>query len=496
MKRRLIRMLLSDNRLMRLIPFGYRLTQSFPFGYRLTQSIPFGYRRRMTRGMGNNPILPVIGGIGLGSVMMALLDPVAGKRRRANVRDGIAYALENTSGTFGRRSVPFGYWLTRSIPFGYLRRTPRETGINQVLPVIGGIGLGGLVMALLDPVAGRRRRDRVRDEITHALDTSGLGERTRGLAAQAISVIKKDTPDKALAARVRSRLSRIVSHPRAIEVYVDQGRVTLAGAVLSREVGRLLDYVRNVRGVHTVDNRLESHDHPDVPSLQDGNMREGLRFDHGDWSPATRLLSSLAGGALMAYGIRRRGLAGAALGMMGAGLITRGATNKGLKSLIGMAEGSRAFEFQKTINIQAPVDAVYAFCNDLANFPRFLSRVREVVSKGNGITHWVVEGPAGGSVEWDAEITRSLPNRTLAWKSLPDMMVDNAGLIRFDSNPDGSTRVDIRLSYNPPMDAAGHPAAARFGSDPESEMEADLLRMKNLIEAANQPRAVAQKDKR
>ncbi len=458
----------------------------------------------MTREIGYNPILPVIGGIGLGSAIMALLDPVAGKRRRANVREGIAYALENTSGTFGRRSVPFGYWLTRSIPFGYLRRTPRESGYNQVLPVIGGIGLGSLVMALLDPVAGRRRRARVRDEITHALDTSGtigatargLGERTRGFAAQAISVIKKDTPDKALAGRVRSRLSRIVSHPRAIEVYVDQGRVTLAGAVLSGEVGRLLDYVRNVQGVHTVDNRLESHDRADVPSLQDGNMRAGLRFDQDNWSPATRVLSSLAGGALMAYGIRRKGLAGAALGVIGAGLVTRGATNKGIKNLIGLAEGNRAFEFQKTIDIQAPVDAVYSFCNDLANFPRFLSRVREVVSKGNGITHWVVEGPTGGSIEWDAEITRSLPNRTLAWKSLPDMVVDHAGLIRFDSNPDGSTRVDIRLSYNPPLDAAGHPAAERFGTNPESEMEADLMRMKNLIEAANQPRAVAQKDKR
>jgi uncharacterized membrane protein len=345
----------------------------------------------------------------------------------------------------------------------------------------------------------------MRDEISHRLNDTGrvigktardFGHRTTGFAAQAVSAFQKeDVSDDVLAARVRSRLGRVVSHPHAIEVYADQGRVTLAGAILSHELERLLRHVGKVPGVHSVNSRLEAHRRSDnVPSLQDGRGRAGMRFDlmQADWSPTTRLLSTLGGSALLTYGIRRKDWAGAALGAVGACLFARGATNKGLKRLIGIGGGRRAVDFHRTINIQAPVNLVYDFWNNLENFPRFMSRVREVVDRGNGISHWVVEGPGGVPIEWDAMITKFIPNRVLAWKSLPGSGIDSAGLIRFDSNPDGSTRVNIRFSYNPSMGAVGHAAAALFGADAESQMETDMMRMKNLIEGANPPRDAAQ----
>jgi uncharacterized membrane protein len=55
-------------------------------------------------------------------------------------------------------------------------------------------------------------------------------------------------------------------------------------------------------------------------------------------------------------------------------------------------------------------------------------------------------------------------------------------MYRFQSNPDGSTRIDIRLSYNPPAGALGHAIASIFGSDPKHQMEQDLVRFKSLIE--------------
>jgi uncharacterized membrane protein len=417
------------------------------------------------QGIGFNRVLPWLGGVGLGGAVMALLSPPAGGRRR-----------------------------TRLTPFGYWRGSQQRFGFNQVLPWLGGVGLGSAVMALLDPIAGGERRARMREGITHALDDTGsvLGKTTR----QAVSAFKKeDVSDDTLVGRVRSRLGRVVSHPHAIEVYADQGRVTLAGPVLSHEVERLLRHVWKVPGVRSVNNRLESHMRSDnVPGLQERMGRDGTPFDlmQADWSPARRLLTALGGGALLAYGIRRGDWAGAALGAMGAGLFARGATNRGVKRLIGVRGGRRAVDFHKTINIKAPVSVVYDFWNNLENFPRFMSRVREVVNKGNGVSHWVVEGPGGVAVEWDAMITKFIPNRVLAWKSLPGTGIDSAGLIRFDSNPDGSTRVDIRFSYNPPMGAIGHAAAALFGADPESQMDTDMMRMKNLIEGANPPRDAAQ----
>jgi uncharacterized membrane protein len=396
--------------------------------------------------------------------------------------------------------------LNRLIPFGYRQRSPRASRFNQVLPWIGGIGLGSIAMALLDPVAGRRRRARLRDGVTHALNNTGnaigtttrdLSHRTRGLAARTISVFnKKDVPDEVLVERVRSRIGRLISHPHAIEVHADQECVTLAGPVLLREVDRLLRGVSKVPGVRSVENRLEVHKRAEnVPSLQGGKGWTGAQFElmQVNWSPATRLLSALTGGSLLAYGLRRRDWTGAALGMIGVGLFARGATNIEMKRLIGVGGGRRAVDFQKTINIQAPVNVVYDFWTKLENFPRFMSRVRWVVDKGNGVSHWVMAGPVGVEVEWSAVITEQIPNRVLAWKSLPGTAIDNAGLIRFDPNPDGGTRVNIRLSYNPPLGAIGHAAAALFGADPDRVMDEDLMRMKNLIEGANPPRDAAQR---
>jgi uncharacterized membrane protein len=474
---RLIRSRSLGDRLVRLAPFGGRLIRPTSFGDRLIRFTPLGYRRSMLQGVGINRVLPWLGGVGLGTAMMALLDPMARGRRR-----------------------------TRLFPLGYRRSSQRGIGFNQVLRWLGGIGLGSAVMALLDPVAGGRRRARMRYGITHAMNDTGdvigktardLGHRTTGFASQAFSGFKtEDAADDVLAERVRSRLRRVVSHPHAIEVYADQGRVTLAGEILSHELEKLLKHVAKVRGVRSVNNRLESHMRTDnMPNLQDGRGRAGTRFDlmHDDWSPARRLLTTLGGGALLAYGIRRRDLAGAALSAMGAGLCARGATNRELKHLIGIGRGRRAFDFQKTINIQAPINVVYDFWNKLENFPRFMSRVREVLDRGNGISHWVVEGPGGVPVEWDAMITKYIPNRVLAWRSMPGTGINSAGLIRFDPNPDGSTRVNIRFSYDPPMGAVGEAAAELFGIDPESQLDADMMRMKNLVEGANPLREAAQR---
>src|SRR5207248_3335216 len=60
--------------------------------------------------------------------------------------------------------------------------------------------------------------------------------------------------------------------------------------------------------------------------------------------------------------------------------------------------------------------------------------------------------------------------------------VGAGGLVRFERNPDGSTRVDVKMSYNPPAGAIGHAVAALFGSDPKQAMDDDLVRFKSLLE--------------
>ena len=120
-----------------------------------------------------------------------------------------------------------------------------------------------------------------------------------------------------------------------------------------------------------------------------------------------------------------------------------------------------------------------------------MSHVREVRKIGDGVYHWTVGGPAGVLVEWDAAITGLDFNKTLAWQSLPGSIIDQAGVTRFTSNPDGSTLIDVKMSYKPPAGVLGHEIAKLFGVDPKHEMDDDLMRMKSFIETGVHPHDAA-----
>ncbi|MCG3117769.1 MAG: SRPBCC family protein [Candidatus Manganitrophus sp. SA1] len=167
--------------------------------------------------------------------------------------------------------------------------------------------------------------------------------------------------------------------------------------------------------------------------------------------------------------------------------------NKGVTFItgVGVGAGHRAVDIKKAINIAAPVEQVFDLWSNYENFPKFMSNVKAVWDLGEGRSHWVVAGPVGVSVEWDAVMTEKIPPKVLAWKSLPGSAVDHAGIIHFNSNPDGTTQVNIQMAYNPPAGAIGHVVAALFGSDPKSEMDQDLAQMKSFIETGVPPHNVA-----
>jgi hypothetical protein len=62
-------------------------------------------------------------------------------------------------------------------------------------------------------------------------------------------------------------------------------------------------------------------------------------------------------------------------------------------------------------------------------------------------------------------------------------------------NPDG-TRIQIRLSYNPPGGALAHDVLALFGADPKSRLdEEDLVRIKTALETGPRPYDAARADR-
>jgi uncharacterized membrane protein len=310
--------------------------------------------------------------------------------------------------------------------------------------------------------------------------------RTRGLVFKLRGRLQdEDVDDVTLEARVRSALGRVCSHPGAIRVSCRYGRVELKGPILADEVKQVLARVRHVRGVREIDDDLESHaeaaGHPD---LQGGVGRPGTRPEllQHHWSATARFLVGLGSVGLVGYGLWRRGVWGLTLGVPGALLGLRSLTNLELKQLTGVGAGSHALSLHKDITVNAPVNEVFAFWQAMHNFPRFMRHVEEVRITKEGRSSWKVRGPAGIIFEWDAVLTRIEPGKLLAWKSVEGAMVENEGVIRFEDVGGGRTRLDIRLSYNPPAGAIGHAFARLLGADPKKQMDDDLLRFKSLME--------------
>jgi len=174
--------------------------------------------------------------------------------------------------------------------------------------LLAGAGLGAALAFMLDPNTGGRRRALVRDQLVRAsrktrdgLDATSrdLANRTRGITSAARSRFSAEhVDDDVLRDRVRSKLGRVCSHPRAIDVQVENGHVTLRGPIMSGEVTRVLSTISNVRGVSSVSNELDSHDSSEgVPSLQGRGNIAGPRLDvlQRNWAPATQALVAAAG---------------------------------------------------------------------------------------------------------------------------------------------------------------------------------------------------------
>ena len=131
----------------------------------------------------------------------------------------------------------------------------------------------------------------------------------------------------------------------------------------------------------------------------------------------------------------------------------------------------------RTMTVEAPIERVYEFWSDFENFPRFMSHVREVKRTGPDRTHWVVAGPGGTPIEWDAVITDRVPNEMISWRTVEGSLVEHRGTVRFRPAGNGATRIEVRMTYRPVGGALGHGIAELFGSDPERVIGEDLARV-------------------
>jgi uncharacterized membrane protein len=192
---------------------------------------------------------------------------------------------------------------------------------------------------------------------------------------------------------------------------------------------------------------------------------------------------------LLTYGLRKQGVLGLFGLLTGGALLVRATANMPLARWVG-ATSQNPIKIRKTLRVNAPVDRVFQLLAHYEKFPLFMRHVQHVHTHPDGRSHWIVAGPAGITVEWDAMTTRLEPNRLLAWCTVSNAAVRHAGTIRFEPR-NGGTRLEIQLTYSPPGGALGHGLARLFGGDPKTELDEDLLRLKSFLESGKLPKDTA-----
>ncbi len=212
-----------------------------------------------------------------------------------------------------------------------------------------------------------------------------------------------------------------------------------------------------------------------------------------------RVLSAVAGSLLTLWGLKRRGGLGFGAAALGAELVYRGASGHckaysalGLSTKEAVRDGEPAevdhdhsVDVRHSVFISRPREELYAIWRDFSKLPQFMTHLERVDVLSPTKSHWVTKGPAGFSVEWDAEIVDEREGEWIAWRSIEPAEVPNNGTVMFREAHGGGTEVFVTLEAQPPAGKFGDMVARMFGRSPDRQVRMGLERFKRMIESGH-----------
>ena len=211
-------------------------------------------------------------------------------------------------------------------------------------------------------------------------------------------------------------------------------------------------------------------------------------------SDIERWVSMGAGTMMTAYGLSKRRASGFVLAGLGALLVRRGMTaHCDVYQALGLSTagsdtrralgGPAGVIVEESVTINRPISELYRFWRNLENLPRFMSHLESVERITDTLSRWRAKGPAGTTVEWNAEIINEVTDQVIGWRSIENSDVVSAGSVNFEELGQGRTRVRVRLQYSPPGGKLGDAVARLMGADAATEIRQDLHRFKELVES-------------
>ena len=208
-----------------------------------------------------------------------------------------------------------------------------------------------------------------------------------------------------------------------------------------------------------------------------------------------RIASALGGGLLTLWGLRGFPLGRLLAAVAGGTLVYRGLSGRCpayAQFGISTAEGdqtSRAVRVEASVTVDRSREEVYSVWRELENLPRFMRHLSNVQQTSEKRSHWEAPLPGGtGTVRWDAEITEEKPGERLAWRSMPDADLRNAGVVQFSDAPgDRGTEVRAIIEYRPPAGELGSTVAQFLNPALRQMIKDDVRRFKHVMETGVTP---------
>jgi uncharacterized membrane protein len=243
----------------------------------------------------------------------------------------------------------------------------------------------------------------------------------------------------------------------------------------------------------------------------ESRRNEWPRDDHTNVGSGERVASVAAGSLAVALGLSRGSLPGLVIAAVGGALVYRGATGQcpmysaldintnqpepNSENAVREELDARGIHVEQSMLINRTPGELYQYWRNFENLPGIMTHLQQVRVIDDKRSHWVAKAPriAGGSAEWDAEITADEPNARIAWRSLPGSEITCAGEIRFvPGMGDRGTDVHVSMDYVPPAGKLGHWIATMFGESPRRQMHEDIRNFKRLMEVGEIPTIVGQ----
>jgi uncharacterized membrane protein len=229
----------------------------------------------------------------------------------------------------------------------------------------------------------------------------------------------------------------------------------------------------------------------------------GVNVHHNE-----RLVSALAGGLALAWGLTRRSTLGKAAALAGSGLVYRGVSGHcHMYQAIGVStadEGSqrtllpslrpqplahaRHFEVFREVTIQKSPAEIQEAWKQPETLARIMGHFAQIAPVKEGVTRWTIHDPLGRSHTWDVELIEDVPGERLRWQSREGSQLIKRGTLDLKAAPGGrGTETRLHLHIERPAGLLGDVLVKVLGPVPGAVAQRALRNLQSLLEAGELP---------